>query len=102
MYKETDKHIWQGRIDADKTSLRYHQAVQLKSIDSLIKQSHKVFGIVGFQCDEGVQRNQGRPGAAKGPNAIREQLAALPLTIGKHIPVVDVGNVRCTNHDLEN
>lgn len=101
MYKLTDKNIWQGRIDADRESLRYHQAVQLETIDTISKQRTKAFSIIGFQCDEGVQRNQGRPGAAKGPDAIRQQMAALPLTIGREIPVIDVGNLRCLNNDLE-
>ncbi|HLS20532.1 MAG TPA: formimidoylglutamase [Bacillota bacterium] len=101
MYKLTDKDIWQGRIDANNESLRYHQAVQLKPIDSLTKQTTKAFSIIGFQSDEGVQRNQGRPGAAKGPREIRKQLATLPLTIGNDVPVVDIGNIRCLNNDLE-
>src|SRR5690625_3892299 len=101
MFKLTDKDIWQGRIDANNESLRYHQAVQLKPIDSLTKQTIKAFSIIGFQSDEGVQRNQGRPGAAKGPREIRKQLATLPLTIGNDVPVVDIGNIRCLNNDLE-
>jgi formiminoglutamase len=30
--------------------------------------------IIGFQCDEGVRRNNGRDGAAEAPDAIREML----------------------------
>ncbi len=33
--------------------------------------------LIGFPCDEGVRRNHGRPGAAKGPSAIREALFKL-------------------------
>jgi len=101
IYKITDKHIWQGRTDDDSESLRYHQRVQIKSIDTLKKQSNKSFSLMGFQCDVGVQRNLGRPGAAEGPQAIRQQLATLPVTIGHDIPLVDVGNIRCKNNDLE-
>jgi formiminoglutamase len=33
--------------------------------------------VIGFPSDEGVRRNGGRPGAARGPQAIREALARL-------------------------
>ena len=33
--------------------------------------------LIGFPCDVGVRRNNGRPGAAKGPSAIREALFKL-------------------------
>src|SRR5690625_4448072 len=71
IYELTDKHIWQGRIDDDSESLRYHQTVKIKSIDTLKKQTKNSFSLIGFQCDEGVRRNLGRTGAAKGPEAIR-------------------------------
>lgn len=101
MYKLVDKQIWQGRIDDDPQSLRYHQVVQIQEKDTLTKQSTKAFSIIGFQSDEGVRRNQGRPGAFEGPNAIRKQLATLPVTIGEQIPFVDLGNIRCLDHRLE-
>ncbi|HLS06767.1 MAG TPA: hypothetical protein VK079_02355, partial [Bacillota bacterium] len=90
IYKLTNQNTWQGRIDDDQESLRYHQAVRIQTIDTLTKQRTKAFSLIGFQCDAGVRRNQGRPGAAKGPSVIRQQLASLPLTIGSTIPVVDV------------
>ena len=33
--------------------------------------------LIGFPCDEGVTRNAGRPGAAAGPDAIRQAFARL-------------------------
>src|SRR5690625_3975721 len=101
IYKLTNQDIWQGRVDDDQESLRYHQAVRIQAKDTLTKQHTKAFSLIGFQCDAGVQRNQGRPGAAEGPNAIRQQLASLPLTIGESFPVVDIGNIRCFDDNLE-
>jgi len=47
--------------------------------------------ILGCPQDEGVRRNNGREGAAKAPNAIREQFYRLtPMNIRKRI--FDVGN----------
>src|SRR5207247_1372663 len=33
--------------------------------------------LIGFPCDEGVRRNQGRPGAARAPGEIRRWLYRL-------------------------
>lgn len=40
--------------------------------------------LVGFPSDEGVRRNGGRPGAARGPEAIRERLYRLTPHPGRH------------------
>jgi len=56
--------------------------------------------LLGFACDAGVQRNQGRTGAADGPQAIRAMMAGLPahgITC-----LHDAGDVRCDDGDLEN
>ena len=47
--------------------------------------------IVGCPQDEGVRRNGGRPGAAAGPDAIREQFYRL-TPFGIHVPICDLGN----------
>lgn len=62
--------------------------------------------LIGFPCDEGVRRNHGRPGAAAGPDAVRQQLYRLtpwdPIT-GVDLGgagLSDLGNVRVAD-DLE-
>src|SRR5699024_5662645 len=57
--------------------------------------------LIGFECDEGVRRNQGRAGAAKGPIAIREQLANIPYMLEESVVVKDTGNYVCTDGNLE-
>jgi len=57
------------------------------------------FGLIGFACDEGIRRNLGRVGAAKGPAAIREALAKLPLQTD--IECYDAGDITCIDEDLE-
>jgi formiminoglutamase len=52
---------------------------------------------VGFPQDEGVRRNQGRPGSADAPSAIRPWLYRLTPCA---VDLLDVGNVRITG-DLE-
>src|SRR5262249_44599972 len=58
--------------------------------------------IVGFPQDEGVRRNQGRPGAAQAPAEIRRWLYRLTPYDGENevhlatLPPLDAGDVRIT------
>jgi len=55
--------------------------------------------VIGFACDAGVARNQGRLGAAQAPLAIRRMLAGLPAHSFDRL--VDAGDVVCEDHQLE-
>lgn len=57
--------------------------------------------LIGFESEEGVRRNQGRLGAAKGPNAIRQSLASLPWKFPEEKKLADVGNITCQGNLLE-
>ncbi|EKT55790.1 formimidoylglutamase [Providencia sneebia] len=84
--------IWQGRTDGDtEEHLRIHQVMN-KIIPAK-------FALLGFASDEGVKRNKGRLGAKAGPQAIRQQLAGLP--IHQSLAIRDVGTVSCDDGDLE-
>src|SRR5438874_8400094 len=58
--------------------------------------------LVGFSQDEGVRRNQGRPGAAQAPHEIRQYLYRLTSWDAEHDidlsnrQPVDMGSVRIT------
>jgi len=55
--------------------------------------------LLGFCCDAGVLRNQGRPGAAGGPREIRRALAGVPAHgIGR---LIDGGDIHCDGDALE-
>lgn len=83
--------------------MRWHQVI--KPIDARVvkktpssKEPLKVV-LLGFCCDEGVKRNQGRPGAASGPAAIRKSIASLPV---HHVlEIYDAGDIHCQEGDLE-
>lgn len=49
--------------------------------------------ILGCPQDEGVKRNNGREGAAKAPDAIREQFYKL-TNFGIHRKIIDLGNTK--------
>lgn len=105
MYIHPSKKNWRGRIDSitDPLSFRYHQKVRLAEltnmkIDNSATQS---FGILGFQCDEGVKRNNGRSGAEDAPDKIKMALGKLPWHLSDGVNVYDVGNIKCEEGRME-
>ena len=105
-YKTTDKELWQGRIDSETNfdAFRWHQWV--KPIDlreeNLASFNGKLgFAFLGFCCDAGVKRNNGRTGAAKGPESIRKELANLPCRFTEEVKLFDAGNIFCEDISLE-
>lgn len=100
-YVPPDPVTWQGRADVPANAC-FFQHMRLLNLLAQYpeKSSDTSFGIIGFRCDEGVQRDLGRVGAAEGPTAIRQRLAKLPVQ-SSHIRCYDVGNITCTDHDME-
>ena len=86
--------LWQGRIDPEPDSPRWHQRIQALRMDS-----QPGVALLGFASDEGVRRNQGRVGAFNGPLAIRKALANLAWH--RSGPAYDAGDVVCADGDLE-
>lgn len=89
-----DMSLWQGRTDPEPDSDRWHQR-----IEPLANNAAPGCALLGFESDAGVARNQGRTGAAEGPNALRRALA--PLAWLRTAPAYDAGNVRCVDDALE-
>ena len=83
---------WQGRHDGEGEA---HQRIH----HIMNKTQHAEFALIGFSSDEGVKRNKGRVGAADAPDAIRNQLANLP--IHRPVSIVDLGTVTCEYDNLE-
>ena len=104
-YKPSDKNRWRGRVDPDENSLRLHQVIQFLDLKELhvtkvatrrsqTPEKYKKIALIGFCCDEGVRRNQGRPGAREGAGAIRNALANLPVHLNeKETQVFDAGDI---------
>lgn len=97
LFQPPDMSVWRGRVDdpaegAD--ALRWHQRVQ-----PWVAGSSPGIAILGFACDAGVRRNQGRPGAAEGPRTLRAGLS--PLAWHQNAPVYDAGDVACVGDALE-
>lgn len=93
----TDMSVWTGRIDdaSDGDSRRWHQAVKPW-------RSGEAPGValLGFACDAGIARNQGRTGAAAGPFALRRALANFGWH-GATSALYDAGDIGCDGDRLE-
>ncbi len=99
-YQATPTSLWQGRSDGQGAE-RYHECIKCLDLSQeapplAIKTT---FALLGFACDEGVRRNQGRVGAAYGPAALRASLAPFPMA--GDIVLYDAGDIVCHNGDLE-
>jgi len=96
MYSKPDMSLWQGRVDSEEGALarRWHERMQQWHEDAA-----PGVALLGFACDAGVKRNQGRPGAVDGPVALRRALANLAWHHDAHL--YDAGDVRCSDDQLE-
>lgn len=90
-----DMQLWNGRVDTGEgdRARRWHQVVRPLDDGTL-----PGIALLGFACDEGVARNQGRIGAAEGPAVLRRALAGLAWH--PTAPLADAGDVACTDGDL--
>lgn len=105
-YVPPQQKPWQGRLDSPDKSCFFQIIQYLDFVSGTQYHFKKVtkevpqFALVGFCCDEGIKRNQGRLGSAQGPQILRETLARLPIP--KHDFVCyDAGDVICPDGNLE-
>lgn len=95
----TPPSLWQGRNDGN-NALRIHQYITYLDLNTSFPRQQNASGFLGFACEEGIKRNQGRPGAVEGPVALRRSLANIPLH-NLDAPLFDCGTITCTDGDLE-
>lgn len=98
MYRPPDQTLWTGRQDTQGQE-RFYQRVECVFADTALPDLTNTYALIGFACDEGIRRNQGRIGAAEGPSALRRAFAG--LAAHKEIRLVDLGDIVCCNHALE-
>jgi len=91
---------WQGKLDQEELpcALRWHQRALPYAED--IQRLSEYSGLIGFCCDEGVKRNNGRIGAAKGPAVFRRQLSNLAWHEDNY-SLIDFGDVAVEDKQLE-
>ncbi|MGB5819050.1 MAG: formimidoylglutamase [Saonia sp.] len=100
-YKKTNPEVWTGRTSEQELSL--HEKVKFIDLEKekTGKTPKSTIALLGYACDEGVKRNQGRTGAAKGPDVIRHQLGKLPNHLKEQTVLLDTGTIACTDSDME-
>lgn len=98
-YRPTDPSLWQGRQDAKAFEYLYQTVTCVDVEAPAFKNLPAGPALLGFASDEGIRRNQGRPGSATGPDHIRSSLARLALP--QAISLNDWGTVCCDDEDLE-
>lgn len=99
-YKNPDVGLWKGRTSDHKLYL--HEKVICAHFDELnLDSSRKTIVLLGYACDEGVKRNQGRIGAVEGPDAIRRQLAKMPNHLPSETRFIDSGSIFCSDGNME-
>lgn len=87
---------WTGRTDAGAgdAGLRWHHIVQ--PFEPGLPPG---VALIGLASDEGIVRNQGRPGASEGPAVMRTYLANLPEI--EDVAIFDAGDIVVRDGDLE-
>ena len=89
---------WSGRSDGPGPEhARWHSVIRPLDVDN--PQAQPGIALLGFASDEGVERNHGRPGAAAGPEALRNALGSLAVH-HKHA-LYDAGTITTQSTDLE-
>lgn len=99
-HHKTEESIWKGRVS--KQQLYLHEKVECVELEETKSYtSDKSISLLGYACQEGVKRNQGRIGAFDGPNAIRKQLAKMPNHLHETARLFDIGTIQCLDEDME-
>ncbi|MCK0190077.1 formimidoylglutamase [Arenibacter sp. F20364] len=100
-YSKSDPILWSGRKSGQQLYL--HEKVICIDLNSeqIPSTDGQSWAILGYASDEGVKRNEGRIGAAMGPDAIRRQLAKLPNHLKENALLMDAGTVDCKDGDLK-
>lgn len=104
-----DMMLWTGRAEPFETArARYwYQLAKPYAFDSTSQQNGQHIGLIGFACDQGVRRNQGRVGARAAPPLIRRAFATLPVIAPLQIRydnqlatlLGDAGDIHCHDDD---
>jgi len=99
LYSPTADNIWRGRTDTEAKE-RFFQLINTYDLNhDNIDNISEPYILSGFASDEGIRRNSGRIGAKSGPDALRHHFGK--LACHHDLSLADIGNVLCTNQDLE-
>ncbi|TMU54554.1 formimidoylglutamase [Flagellimonas algicola] len=98
-YSKPKTDNWQGRKSTK--NLYLHEKVKCVPLDEIPEPPKKSITLLGYACDKGVSRNQGRVGAVDGPDVIKNSLGRFPNHLPSAVQLYDAGNITCTKGDME-
>lgn len=100
MYQKPRSSWWTGRPSEEPQSIYQHISLLDLNHPPQALDGTRIPALLGYCCDAGVKRNQGRPGSSEGPAAIRNALGRMPLLRTGVSEIADAGNIR-TKADME-
>lgn len=96
-----DPSLWAGRKSPlDKGIQYWYQAISFDDLGTFESTPLPDIGLLGYACDAGIQRNQGRVGAKAGPSALRKRLGKLAFHHSSR-QLMDFGDIICLDDALE-
>lgn len=107
MYHKSSKSLWPGRTesDSDRDTMQIHQVVEFIDLEKEklpeLKDDQKGIAFLSFDVDEGVRRNNGRTGAAKGPEILRKSVSSFAVHFENEKRIIDAGLLTCEDKNLE-
>lgn len=100
LHRNPNPALWTGR--KSETIEYWHQvAVAVNDLNLNEDDHYHKLGILGYAGDEGVKRNQGRLGAAAGPDAIRKMMGSMAFHLSEKTKIYDYGNVITEQGNME-
>jgi formiminoglutamase len=94
------KGLWKGR--AADTLQYWHQAIRFPDLTQALPDANQpTVALLGYAGDNGVSRNNGRSGAAAGPDSIRQQLGPMAYHLPENLAIWDLGNAGEAGSEME-
>lgn len=94
--------IWQGQ-SGHPDAFHWHQRIEpldLSDNDRSPFDGPLGIALLGFLSDKGIEKNDGRTGASRGPQAIRKELSGLPCNFSPQLRLFDAGDITAESSSL--
>ncbi|WP_026954472.1 formimidoylglutamase [Algoriphagus vanfongensis] len=99
LHHNPNSDAWTGRKSEQPEY--WHQFVECISDLNFSQANGKKIGILGYPGEEGVKRNQGRPGTKDAPDQIRKFLGSTAHHLADNSHILDYGDILTKDSDLE-
>jgi len=97
-YEPPNQDLWTGRIS--NKWLYLHEKVHCTPLEEVPEAQKKSIALLGYACDEGVRRNQGRVGSVTGPDPIKRSFGQMPNHLVSLVLLHDLRSITCDHVDM--